>query len=108
MSNGTKSLINLPQVGLSPKVKVPAIAALVGGAILVGVGLVIGEDVVTNLGIGALATVGVTVPAGYRAPTGEVELDVGEASDAVLGRITGQRPDAIEPTPPTEPVPPTE
>ena len=72
------------QIGISPKVQ--AFIAAVGGPglILLIIGLVVGDDDLRTAGLALLVGSGVGGAAGYRAPAGEVAVEVGPASDALM------------------------
>lgn len=72
------------QMGISPKVKIPAWLIGIAGLAVTALGAALGDTTITAVGGGLLAAVGIQFPAGYRAPTGEVKIDIGPPSDSLL------------------------
>ena len=59
-------------LGISPKVFMPAVAALAAGAALVSVGALLDNQRLRNLGLGAVASTVLITALGYGAPPGYV------------------------------------
>ncbi len=61
------------QIGVSPKVALPAIALVALGGIPAALGVVLGDETVTRAGVVLLAAAGVQLPVGYVAQPGNVQ-----------------------------------
>lgn len=71
-------------LGISPKVQA-FIAAIGGpGLILLALGLILDDSELRTAGLALLVGSGVGGLAGYKAPPGEIAIDVGPASDALM------------------------
>lgn len=87
-------------IGISPKVT--AFLAAVGGPgiLLIILGLILGDADVRNAGLILIGGAGAGTAAGYKAPPGEVVIDRGPASDALLPPKTfDQAAEAVAPGP---------
>lgn len=72
------------QVGISKKVSWPSALLLVVGAVLAIVGALTGDTTLTTSGVTLVGGSAVTFGIGYHAPTGEVVVEPGDASDDLL------------------------
>lgn len=74
IDNRTTTVEPVETVGVSPKVSWPTAALFSIGAVLLVLSIILKDDTLRDFGIAAIGASGVTVGAGFAAPTGLVKV----------------------------------
>ena len=97
------------QIGLSPKVALPAAALAAVGAALLVVGALTSTHELVVAGVAVVGAAGVHLPIGFAAPAGTVVHSVADvASDELLHPAVKEKLEQIDPVPSPPPEPPTQ